>query len=100
MNITSVVDGNSVNVTVSVDINATGNITITYGSEKFTEKIVDGTALFKLANMKTGEYNITASYSGDKIYNSEIAKSNFTIDKINTTLSFTVVGGLLFVNLS
>ena len=75
-------------------INGKINLTFTNGTETYTieENVVDGRYThLKTVNM-TGTVNVTASYLGDGDYINPVnATANYTIDKIPTSVTITVV---------
>lgn len=60
--------GKDATVVVKVPSDATGTVTITIDNKKYTTEVKDGTAVFTIPGLVKGDYNVNASYSGDKKY--------------------------------
>ena len=60
--------GEDATVVVNVPSDATGTVTITVDGKKYTTGVKDGKAVFIVPGLTKGDYDITASYSGDKKY--------------------------------
>ena len=84
-------DSEKINVTVNDD--ATGNVTITVTDENGTVvasesvKINDGKASIDVDDLPAGKYNVTVEYPGDNNYKSATSKTNFTVNKIDTPVN-------------
>ena len=61
-------EGQTATVVVRVPEDATGTITITVDGKKYTEEVKDGKAVFDVPGLINGDWNVDASYSGDKKY--------------------------------
>ena len=70
-------EGNNATVVVRVQEDATGTITITVDGKEYTEEVEDGKATFNVPGLTKGDWNVDASYSGDKKY-----EANATITDI------------------
>ena len=81
-------DSETINVTVNDD--ATGTVSITVKNEtgdvvySNSSELSGSKASFTIPDLSAGKYNVTVEYSGDNNYNSETAKANFTVKKIDT----------------
>ena len=63
--------GENLTIDVTLPDDAKGNITININKINYTSNITNGTAHFDIPNLAFGNYNFTASYTGDnKYYNS------------------------------
>ena len=60
--------GQEATVIVKVPSDATGTVTIGVNGKKYTNYVEDGKAVFEISGLKKGDYNVEASYSGDKKY--------------------------------
>ncbi|WP_298519641.1 Ig-like domain-containing protein [uncultured Methanobrevibacter sp.] len=80
LNDTLIYVGDVVKVVVSVPSDATGTVTIGVNGKKYTNYVEDGKAVFEISGLKKGDYNVEASYSGDKKY-----EANNTITDIIVT---------------
>ena len=67
-------------ITVTVNNQATGSVTITVGGKDYTENVDNGTAKFTVSNLTGGVKEIVAKYSGDSKYG-----ENTTSISINVT---------------
>ena len=47
---------------------ATGTVTIGVNGKEYTNPVENGKAVFEISGLKKGDYNVDASYSGDKKY--------------------------------
>ena len=61
-------EGQSATVVVKVPEDATGTVTIVVNGEKYTEEVENGKAVFNVPGLNKGDWDVTASYSGDKKY--------------------------------
>ena len=61
-------EGDSATVIVTVPDDATGTITITVDGKKYTEKIKEGKAIFKVPGLIKGDWDVDIEYSGDEKY--------------------------------
>ena len=70
LNITSdnIIAGVPFAVSVIVDLDATGDITLTVADKKYTAAIKDGLAVFNVTVENSGYYPVSASYDGDDKY--------------------------------
>ena len=84
-------DSETINVTVNVD--ATGEVSITVTDENGqtvynnTAALNSGNASFTIPNLPAGKYNVTVEYPGDNNYNSGTGKADFTVNKIDTQVN-------------
>ncbi|ALT67920.1 adhesin-like protein [Methanobrevibacter millerae] len=67
-------------ITVTVNDQATGSVTITVGGKDYTENVDNGVAKFTVSNLTGGVKEITAKYNGDSKYG-----ENTTSISINVT---------------
>ena len=61
-------EGEHATVVVKVPEDATGTITITVDGKKYTEEVENGRAVFDVPGLIKGDWDVDASYSGDKKY--------------------------------
>ena len=61
-------EGQTATVVVRVPEDATGTLTITVDGKKYTEEVKDGKSVFDVPGLINGDWNVDASYSGDKKY--------------------------------
>ena len=79
--------GQNVTVVLTLNSDATGNVSVIIDNNEHIEKIKDGKATFVLSGLTAGDKNITAVYCGDGNY---LASSNlavFKIHKINPAIN-------------
>ncbi|MDO5814168.1 MAG: Ig-like domain-containing protein, partial [Methanobrevibacter sp.] len=55
-------------ITVTLPDDATGTVTIEINGKKYTAKVHNGKAVFRIPGLKVGSYPIKAWYSGDDKY--------------------------------
>ena len=60
--------GEDATVVVKVPSDATGSVTITIDGKKYTADVKNGKAVFIIPGLTKGDYDVDASYSGDKKY--------------------------------
>ena len=74
---------------IYIDIadDATGNVTVKIGlADTVTFELASGVRVYTIPKPNPGSYNITATYNGDKNYNSSVAKTTFFIERPNAFL--------------
>ncbi|WP_405269255.1 Ig-like domain repeat protein, partial [Methanobrevibacter sp.] len=74
--------GQEATVVVKLPSDATGTVTITIDGKKYTTEVKDGKAVFVIPGLKKGNYDVTASYSGDEKY-----EANDTITDVEVTFN-------------
>ena len=81
--------GDDETITVEVNKDATGNITITVDGKNYTAEIKDGKATFKVTGLKAGDYDLLAAYDGDDEYLPSNTTAKFTVSKYTTPVDVT-----------
>lgn len=75
--------GDDLDITVNVNPNATGNITIFINNEEIeTQAIKDGIAKFSIQNLNAGNYNLIVKYSGDEKFIDATNALTFNVNQI------------------
>ncbi|MDO5855562.1 MAG: Ig-like domain-containing protein, partial [Methanobrevibacter smithii] len=90
VNITSGVAGEDVVINVNGPSDITGNVTVVVNDKKYNATFVDGTASVTLKDLASGNYTASVLYSGDKNYEKQELKADFTVDinkKVNLNIS-------------
>ncbi|WP_409199583.1 beta strand repeat-containing protein [Methanobrevibacter sp. DSM 116169] len=82
LNISTELNGKNLTITVNVDKNATGNITINIGNISKEVPIINGTATTTVDDLDYGNYTLNVTYSGDDYYNSKNNSSTVIIPSI------------------
>ena len=94
--------GEDVVITVKLFSDATGELTVTVNGKDYTANVVNGRATVSVSDLKAGNYDVVAKYSGDNNYNAAVATSSFTVSKVDSTMDVTVndivFGGDLIVD--
>lgn len=72
-------------IIVSINPEATGDITYIHNNETITLPVLSGTVNFINLNLSIGNHNITFLYSGDENFNSLIIRVNLTVLENNKT---------------
>ena len=89
-------------ITVKLFSDATGELTVTVNGKDYTVNVVNGRATVSVSDLKAGNYDVVAKYSGDNNYNAAVATSSFTVSKVDSTMDVTVndivFGGDLIVD--
>ena len=69
---------------------ATGNVTVLVNGKSYNVVLVNGSAKLTIKDLVAGNYNVTVTYSGDKNYEKQVIRTNFTVDinkKVNLNIS-------------
>lgn len=74
-----------INVTVPYD--GTEYVLLTIGNAHYYADVVGGVARFNITGLLVGNYTANATYVGDTNYTSNFTSADFTVSKINTTIS-------------
>lgn len=61
--------GENATISVNLDSDATGNVTITLDNQNYTVAINEGQAIKVIGGLKVGDYNVAVKYDGDNNYN-------------------------------
>ena len=77
-------------ITVKLFSDATGELTVTVNGKDYTANVVNGRATVSVSDLKAGNYDVVAKYSGDNNYNAAVAASSFTVSKVDSTMDVTV----------
>ena len=77
-------------ITVKLFSDATGELTVTVNGKDYTANVVNGRATVSISDLKAGNYDVVAKYSGDNNYNAAVATSSFTVSKVDSTMDVTV----------
>ncbi len=59
---------------------ATGNVTVLVNGKSYNVVLVNGSAKLTIKDLVAGNYNVTVTYSGDKNYEKQVIRTNFTVD--------------------
>ena len=103
VNIQNVTYGTNVIISVSVDSQATGTVSVRIGT-KFNDEslIANGETSFNVANLASGTYTALVSYSGDSRFESKTASVKFNVAKAEPTINVNnvniKVGQVLVIN--
>lgn len=79
--------GETLNATVKLDANTTGNVTFIVGNLTKTVNIADGETVISIDYLNAGDYNLTVVYDGDDYYISSFNSTNFKVFKANSTIN-------------
>ena len=78
-------------ISVSLPDDATGNLTLSVGTKKYTQTVNKGNAVIIVDDLPEGNYSATLTYSGDNNYESVSKSVNIHPTKILVTLDDTNV---------
>ena len=78
-------------ISVSLPSDATGNLTLSVGTKKYTQTITAGNAVIIVDDLPEGNYSATLAYSGDNNYESVSKTVSITPAKIKVILDDTNV---------
>jgi hypothetical protein len=76
--------GDNLTVKVTTPGDATGNLTVTVFNQTQTLTITSKNTVFTFSNLKAGNYNVTAVYSGDDKYLNQTTKTNVNVAKYDS----------------
>ena len=79
--------GETLNASVKLDANTTGNVTFIVANLTKTVNIADGEAVISIDYLNAGDYNLTVVYDGDVYYISSFNSTNFKVFKANSTIN-------------
>ena len=91
VNVTEVKEGETAVVTVTVPVNATGNVTVTIDGKEYTAEIIGGNATVEIENITAGPKTIIVEYPGDSNYTANYTIGNFTVEKAKVVPDIVVV---------
>ena len=93
LNITSVKvdDLGNISVNITIDENATGNITLAFNDNEVTIPIANGTATLENYRLAKGNYTITATYPENENYFKGNANEIININKNTTELTINIL---------
>nr|WP_292740667.1 Ig-like domain repeat protein [Methanobrevibacter sp.] len=78
----SIYVGDTVSINVTLESDATGNVTIEINGETYDPvSFVDGVARFEVPNVTYGNKTVAVTYSGNDKYVSNFTTANFTVNK-------------------
>ena len=72
-------------ITVTVNNQATGSVTITVGGKDYTENVDNGTAKFTVSNLTGGVKEIVAKYNGDSRYGENTTSISINVTRESVT---------------
>ena len=81
--------GQNATVDVTINSDATGNVTVYIDGKSYNGTINGGYATVKINGLTAGNKNVTVVYNGDENYLPSSDSTNFTINKINASFSVT-----------
>ena len=73
-------------ISVALPADATGNLTLSVGTKKYTETVTNGNAVIIVDDLPEGNYTATLTYSGDNNYESVSKTVSINPAKIKVTL--------------
>jgi uncharacterized protein YdeI (BOF family) len=82
--------GDNLIVTVSLPNDAEGNLTVNAGNISQSKVIESQNAVFTFPNLKADTYTISASYAGDKKYQSKTATADVNVNKYESTTNLNI----------
>ena len=90
--------GEDATVVVKVPSDATGTVTITVDGKKYTADVKDGKAVFVITGLSKGDYDVDASYSGDKKYDANDTITDIEVHFNETPTPHSQVDNNIFDN--
>ena len=74
-------------ISVTLPSDVTGNLTLSIGTKKYTEKVTNGKATITVDDLPAGNYTVTLTYSGDSNYESATKNIDLKLTKIPVELN-------------
>ena len=81
--------GDTAVITVTVPDDATGEVTIEINGKEYTAEIKNGKAVFEVSDLAAGDKTVAVKYAGDDNYVGNFTTGNFTVSKVDSTISAT-----------
>ena len=81
--------GNDETITISLNENATGTVTIVVNGQTYTEDVINGNIVKVISNLPAGTYTAKVTYSGDMRYSSLTKSPKFTVAKLDPNMNVT-----------
>lgn len=82
--------GENATISVNLDSDATGNVTIMLDNQNYTVAINEGQAIKVIGGLKVGDYNVAVKYDGDNNYNAVNVNATFTVSIMVPTMDVIV----------
>ena len=76
-----ITEGENADVVIDVPKGAKGSVTIKVNGKKYTAKVKNGKARFKVSGLKAGSYKVHAKYSGDKNHEPSTSTTKIVVHK-------------------
>ena len=96
--------GEDVVLNISLNNDATGNITVKINNKTYNKNLSNGNAILKISNLTSGIHNISITYNGDNNYKTSNISTAVTVNKktslITVTANNITYGDDLIVNIS
>lgn len=92
LNLSRIIVGEDLIVTVNVDSDATGNITLYINDQMQTLFLVNALASYTIKNIARGDYYILAVYNGDDRYLTSQDSKLIEVDNLNSTMIISAEG--------
>ena len=83
VNVENIDYGQNATVEVTLNSDATGNVSVTVDDRTFTGTLSGGSALITVNGLTAGDKNLTVTFDGDENYLPSSNSSNFVVNKIN-----------------
>jgi len=77
----AITKGENATVTVTLPVDATGNITASVAGETYVAPVENGTATLIIPDLAAGNYTIPVTYSGDEKYSPVTEDVNLSVDE-------------------
>ena len=81
--------GSDETITIKLNENATGTLTIVVNGQTYTEDITNGNIEKVISNLPAGTYTAKVTYSGDLRYSQLTKSSKFTVSKLDPNMNVT-----------
>lgn len=84
------INNKNINITVLLENDATGNITIFAGGKNITQEVLGGSVTLDIIDLlKYGDNEIIVYYSGDKKYTNQTKADKITVNKVYPNINVT-----------
>ena len=86
------------NITVTLEDNATGNISFIVDNVTYSKEIIDSKAILYIYGLSPGNHDLEVIFLGDSNYNNESIKTQFIVKNLKTDLKIQVNDNVSYGN--
>ena len=90
--------GETLNIIVNVQKDATGNMALTINTKDYTANIENGQVAFNITGLNAGNYEVKVDYAGDSNYMAAQNITQICVNKVSTAITSSAVTTVYNVN--